>query len=241
MSKQNLKETSPSIDIEDVLAYLKSNPDSAVQYPHLLEHLQLSDNQNPGVTSLIERQIVMLREKLDRMRVQTDELIASARENESIQDRVFNLALEVMSETSMDDLLSTLYSCLQDRFAVDFISLRVPLDLVKNEGLDEFNKRYLKDENFQLALGRIGKKSARCNQRFPDPLLAFFFEDAAENIGSAALLPLSLSFGDTDSVGLLALGANSADRFDANLGTHHLEQIGKIAIAGMSRILASHY
>ena len=240
MSKQNLKETPPTIVIEDVLTYLKSNPDSAAQYPQLLEHLQLSDNQNPGVTSLIERQTVMLREKLDRMRVQTDELIASARENESIQDRVFNLALEVMRETSMDNLLSTLYSCLQDRFAVDFISLRVPLDLVKNKGLDEFSKRYLKDKNFQLALERIGKMPARCDQRFPEPLLAFFFEDAAKNIGSAALLPLNLSFGDTDSVGLLALGANSADRFDANLGTHHLEQIGKIAVAGMSRILANH-
>lgn len=240
MSKQNLKETSPTIDIEDVLAYLKNNPDSAIRYPQLLEYLQLSDNQNPGVISLIERQAAILREKLDRMRVQIDELIASARENESIQERVFNLALEVMRETSIDNLLSTLYSCLQDRFSVDFISLRVPLDLANNKGLDEFSKRYLKDENFQLALERIGKMPARCDQRFPKPLLAFFFEDAAENIGSTALLPLKLSFGDTDSVGLLALGANSADQFDANLGTHHLEQIGKIAVAGMSRILANH-
>jgi uncharacterized protein YigA (DUF484 family) len=239
MSKQKLKDTSPTINIDDVLAYLKSNPDTASQHPQLLEYIQLTDDQNPGVASLIEKQATVLREKVARMHRQTDDLIASARENESIQGRVFDLAIEVMRETSLDNLLSNLYSCLQDRFSVDFVSIKVPLDLATNSGLAEFNASYQKDERFLLALARIGKLSARCDQRYPEPLLSFLFEDAAKNIGSAALLPLKLSLGEKDITGLLALGANSPDRFNANLGTHHLERIGDIAVAGMSRILAN--
>jgi uncharacterized protein len=239
MSKQKLKDTSPTTDIDEVLAYLKSNPNTVSQHPQILEYIQLSDNQDPGIASLIEKQAAVLREKLAKMYRQADDLIVSARENESIHDRVFDLAIEVMRETSLDNLLSNLYNCLQDRFAVDFVSLKVPLDLKVNSGLAEFNSDYRKDERFILALERIGKLSARCDQRFPEPLLTFLFEDAAKNIGSAALLPLELSLGDKDIVGLLALGANSPDRFNANLGTHHLERIGDIAVAGMSRIITN--
>ena len=238
MSKQKLKETSPSINIEDVLAYLKSNPDAVSQYPQLLEHIQLSDKQNPGVASLIEKQAAVLREKLAKIHRQMDGLITSARENESIQGRVFDLAIEVMSETSLDNLLSNLYNCLQDRFSVDFVSIKVPLNLTNN-GLAEFNSSYQKDECFLLALERIGKMSARCDQRYPESLLAFLFEEGAKNVSSAALLPLKLSLGDKDVTGLLALGAISQDRFSANLGTHHLERIGDIAVAGMSRIITN--
>ena len=239
MSKQKLKGASPTTGIDEVLAYLKSNPNTVAQHPQILEYIQLSDEQDPGVASLIEKQAAVLREKVAKMHRQTDDLIVSARENESIHDRVFDLAIEVMRETSIDNLLSNLYNCLQDRFSVDFVSLKVPLDLKVNRGLAEFNSSYRKDERFILALERIGKLSARCDQRFPEALLSFLFEDAANNIGSAALLPLKLSIGDTDVVGLLALGSNSSDRFNANLGTHHLERIGGIAIAGMSRIIAN--
>ncbi|MBT5558808.1 MAG: DUF484 family protein, partial [Proteobacteria bacterium] len=110
MSKQKLKDASPTTGIDEVLAYLKSNPNTVAQHPQILEYIQLSDEQDPGVASLIEKQAAVLREKVAKMHRQTDDLIVSARENESIHDRVFDLAIEVMRETSIDNLLSNLYN-----------------------------------------------------------------------------------------------------------------------------------
>ena len=237
MANQTLKEEAQDINIEDVLDYLKANPDAAHKHPDLLEHLLLSDDRNPGIASLIEKQATVLRDKLHQTHAQTNELIASARENEFIQERVFDLALEVLSEPSLDAMVSTLCAYLQERFSVDFVSLRVPLADEDNDALTEFSQRYAKDEHFTMALERIGKSAARCDQRFPQPLLEFFFEDAADLIGSAALVPLHLTIQGTEHTGIMALGAKSTDRFDARLGTHHLERIGKCVVAGISRFL----
>jgi len=74
-----------------------------------------------------------------------------------------------------------------------------------------------------------------CGTLKPGQLDALFAAEA-DDIASAALIPLVESASSRKCYGLLAIGSQDRNRFRADMGTVFLSQLGKI----LSRVLKKH-
>ena len=72
--------------------------------------------------------------------------------------------------------------------------------------------------------------AARCGQA-RDSQRAFLFRDAAEEIGSVALVPL----GKEADIGFLAIGSNDANRFHPGMSIDFLTRVGDLVAGALRR------
>ena len=108
---------------QQVLDYLRTNPDFFQQHATAIAELSLSHESGKAV-SLIEHQVAILRERNMTMRRRMNELLQAARSNDEIfaKTRSLNLALlEVNSWHELNEVLAT--HVLVD-FEADFVSAR---------------------------------------------------------------------------------------------------------------------
>ena len=75
--------------------------------------------------SLIEHKVRMLQDKANQYQKQLQELIAVARENEQLNQRLHRLTLNLIESTSVEEVLATLQDELRDRFNADAVELKL--------------------------------------------------------------------------------------------------------------------
>ena len=96
----NNKDKRSQLTTDSVIAFLQSNPDFFQQNPELLESLNLTHGTQGNVTSLIEKQVAVLRDKneqLQRAMVNAGKL-ADCRQH--LQQHVYSLAVEIVGRQS---------------------------------------------------------------------------------------------------------------------------------------------
>ncbi len=219
MSKSSIKavQSKESAAIE----YLRNNPEVLMSYPEVFGSMTIP-HQSGGVTSLVERQMKMLRDENQVLKKNMDELLSIARENEELNQRFHRLALELISTDQLDDVLAMVQNQVQTFFYTDYVRFRIlPSVLDKKSRL---NPHYLDRDsaNLETVQNWIHGRKPVCGQQ-DLKIHQELFGDSI-NIGSSALIPL---FHTTD-IGLLCLGSNSDTRFNRAMGTIFLEQLGEL-------------
>ena len=227
----NYQEASEAIadDAEQiVVGYLRDHPDFFKSHLDLLENLRIPHPCQPAV-SLIERQLSLLRERNAQLHKKFLDLVAVARDNDSLSRRMHNLTLGLLEADGLDDLLQRVESVLQDEFSADFIVFQLaaqPVEtLLGNEDIFVSKQDLMPFE----AMLRTGRPS--CG-RLTSEQLQSLFTDTASRIGSVALIPL----GGIDWQGLLAVGSEDEQRFHPGMSTLFLSRMGE----QLSRSLQSH-
>jgi len=98
MSKQDENSDSGNavseIKEKEVVFYLDKHPDLLISHPDLLERLQIPHNTGPGMVSLIERQVEVLREKNRLQEERLLALIRNAQQNEEITEKLHRYSLQ---------------------------------------------------------------------------------------------------------------------------------------------------
>ena len=203
------------------IEYLRNNPEVLMSYPEVFGSMTIP-HQSGGVTSLVERQMKMLRDENQVLKKNMDELVSIARENEELNQRFHRLALELISTDQLDDVLAMVQNQVQTFFYTDYVRFRIlPSVLDKKSRL---NPHYLARDsaNLETVQNWIQNRKPVCGQQ-DIKIHQELFGDSI-NIGSSALIPL---FHTTD-IGLLCLGSNSDTRFNKSMGTIFLEQLGEL-------------
>ncbi len=204
-------------DREELVAeYLVAHPDFLARHPDALAAQRLQHDSG-GVTSLIEHQVKVLREQSERYRIQLEQLIEVARENEQLNHKLHRLTLALMEAASLDDVLNTLQDQLRDQFQADAVEMKLfqaeelALEAAKGDG--------------GAALFRDFVRTARpsCGQLDADRL-AYLFGSAAAECASVALVPLV----ENQINGVLAIGSHDPERFHSGKGLEFLRQLGEI-------------
>ena len=204
-----------------VVEYLRNNPEVLMSYPEIFGSMTIP-HQSGGVTSLVERQMKMLREENATLKKNMDELVSIARENEELNQRFHRLALELISTDQLDDILAMVQNQVQTFFYTDYVRFRFLPSV-----LDRKNR--LKAHYLSRDSGILNTVEPWVQQRKPvcgrqdDKINRELFGDDL-NIGSSALIPLF----HTGELGLLCLGSNSDTRFNKAMGTIFLEQLGEL-------------
>ena len=107
-------------DESRVIRYLQDNPAILLDYPEIFSTLSIPHDTGDA-TSLVERQLKLLREENQQLKAKIEELVGIARDNEELNRRFHRLALELMNADQLHDVLYRV----NDRFAQLFRVARV--------------------------------------------------------------------------------------------------------------------
>ncbi|HRE53293.1 MAG TPA: DUF484 family protein [Candidatus Competibacter sp.] len=228
-----MNEDSTVLDLElAVAAYLREHPQFFIEHPELLESLRIPHACKPA-TSLLEYQNRLLRERYQRVHAKLLELVAIARDNDRLAERVQRLALNLLdARGGLDALLHGIKAILRDEFKADCITLCLAEPPTAGlSAVEEFLRPDvvgLFDDVFRIGRPQCGRLSA-------EQAAVLCSQDEA-SVASAALIPL----GGHRWRGLLVVGSADAGRFHPGVGTLFLERIGELVSQALqARLQAS--
>jgi len=214
-------------DVESgVAAFLQRNPDFFLRRPELLHELRIPHDSGAAI-SLLEYQARVLRERTKLLQTRLDELLAVARDNDRLADRLHRLTLELMDADSLEAVIDCLISSLRNNFQMDAVVVRL-----FGEGDPQFDWIRPNDANLGVFTNLLRDPRPICGRLTRDQL-EFLFGDTATAIGSTALVPLE----DGRTLGMLAIGSFQTDRFHPGQGTVFLRQLGATVGRAMRRYL----
>jgi uncharacterized protein YigA (DUF484 family) len=208
---------------EEVAKFFRTHPQFFDQHPELLESIYVPHPYGGRAIPLSERQILSLRERVKVLEAKLGELLKFGEDNDAISEKVHRLAAGLLGARDFAAAAQALQFHLREDFSVPHVALRLwgrPLPAGAPEGAaveDEMRARV-------EAMG-----APLCGPAAGSPFLPWF-GDAQEHVRSLALVPL----GQTQAVGLLALGSEDAQRFYAEMGTLYLPRIGELTAAALA-------
>jgi uncharacterized protein len=215
---------------EAVTRFLEDHPDFLLRHPDLLAKLNLRHDVAGSATSLIERQVRILREQNETLHQQLRDLVGVARENDILSGRLHRFALAMADSASLDDVFDNTYEMLRREFKIDAVGL-----LCQGEGHPAFGRAEFigEDSRLKSLLQEYGIGKPACGSHFDESLLRFLFGDASSQVRSAALIAL----GTNGPLGMLALGSFEPHRFHSGMGTVYLAKLGDILMHSLARFL----
>jgi uncharacterized protein YigA (DUF484 family) len=215
-----------------VCAFLTARPEFFERHPEVLDALRLPHRTGGAAVSLIERQMEQLRERNAGLERKLRELIAIARDNETLVEKLHGLGLQLLGTDSLAARLAILEAQLRESFAVDQSVLVLFGDRGREQalGLGRFLRiRAEDDPALQPFATLLDTGSPRCGQ-IRDSQRDFLFGTDTNEIGSAALVPL---LAGRTPIGLLGLGSRERDHFNPGKGTDVLRRIADTVAAAI--------
>lgn len=214
----------------DIADYLAAHPDFFDRHPELLTGLQLPHPHNGQAISLVERQSLMLRERIKTLEARVAEMVRNAQENDAISARLVAWTRALLLQDNPSLLPDTLVSSMKQVFSVPHCALRLWSVAPPYAALE--CARPVTPDTVSLA-NSMRVPFCGSNVGFE---AAEWFEDGA-GVQSLAMLPLRIG-ADPATFGLLVLGSADKDRFHITMGTAFLERIAELASAALARLRA---
>ena len=116
-----MKLFSKSLKPEEVINFLKENPDFFIDHPEVIEHLEIKHESGEAV-SFIEKQVEFIKSKNLATSTQLKDFILNANANELLFAKVRKLISIVLSAEDLEKLL----------IATESIFMNINLSILKN-------------------------------------------------------------------------------------------------------------
>jgi uncharacterized protein YigA (DUF484 family) len=217
---------------DDIANFLANTPDFFERHAELLATVQLSSGHGGRAVSLQERQAGLLRDKIKTLEGKFVDMIRHGQENVVIADKLQRCTRNLLLTAHARDLPETIVREIKSQFAIPQAAIK----LWRVNGLftDELFANGVSADAKAFA-SSLGAPYCGVNSGFeaaswlPDPAMAM----------SIALIPLRHDAEDAtqEAFGMLVLASTDPQRFDADMGTDFLAQIGDLAGAAMTRLL----
>lgn len=221
--------TDHSITEDDIANFLANTPDFFERHAELLASVQLSSGHGNRAVSLQERQAGLLRDKIKALEARVVDMIRHGQENVSIADKLQRCTRNLLLTAHARDLPATIVSELRTQFAIPQAAIKVwrVNGIFSDEGFSAGVSLDAQTFASSLAAPYCGVNSGfEAATWLPDPALAM----------SIALIPLRAA-ADNDAFGMLVLASPDSERFQSDMGTEFLAQIGDLAGAALTRLL----
>ncbi len=204
-----------------VAEYLRAHPDFFTVYPDVLRDIEITHVTGDAV-SLVERQISALRDENERMKTRFDDLVAFASTNEQLIKRIHRLALALMQAAGPQAIFATLGDRLAQEFHADNVRTLIfaSPSFVESAEVPEFVGGDCPERASFAAVLKSGLP--HCGTLTESQIRSLFGRETQS--GSAVVLPLS----GKDWDGVLVISSHDNARFDENMGTEFLANLGDI-------------
>ena len=206
-----------------VAAYLRRHPDFLVRHPDVLDGLKPPVKaRGDRVLDLQHFMVERLRNEIQRLRSDQDDLVAVSRDNLTTQGRVHKAVLALLGAPSFEHLIEVVTTDFAVLLDVDVVSLCI-------EGAKEPLPRVGMGGVHLLELGTVdsllGPKRAVILRDDAEPEEAIY-GGAASLVRSDALVRLSV--GSTTPAGLVAFGTRHPGFFNGGQGTELLTFLARV-------------
>lgn len=213
------------ISSDDVISFLRTNPDFFSEHEYLLKEIKLPHASGKAV-SLVQRQMSLLREERDHYHSQLMELIDTARENGHYFEKSRRLLMNLLDAGSINDIHQYLEQSFVNDFQVDFYSLVV---FARKQDYPDSQFQVVAREEIEQVMPAevLQNRQAWCGQleQIPNELI---FGERAGQVKSSALVPVKSEV----IHGLLSIGSKDPDYFHSRLDsvflTYISESLGKL-------------
>lgn len=211
-----------------LISLLRENTDILNRHPELLAVLDVP-HQSGGAVSLIERQVGVLRDKVQTQDNRLRELMGVARDNERLATSRHNLALHLFAAHDYDEVVSIVLDALSHELAADYAVIKLFSD--NAETIEQSAGLFVDANDEALAAFKtmLEHKNTVCGKSTSEQK-QYLFADEADDIASVAIIPLVAGA----NLGLIGLGASDAERFNASMGTEFLSHIGELISASLA-------
>jgi len=213
---------------DDIANYLVQTPGFFERHAALLGTVQIASPHGARAVSLQERQMEMLRERIKGLERKIMEMIRAGQDNEVIADRMHRWTCAVLLARTPEALYRAMVQDLRDEFMVPYVALRLWGVAAEHAHL-EWTQTATPD--VQTFAGSLSSPYCGLNAGFE---AAAWLGDGVQSI---AMVPLRTGQGAGQCFGLLVLGSPDALRYQQDMGTEFLEQVGDIASAALARLL----
>ena len=212
--------------------FLAAHPDFFERHSTLLSSLNLP-HASGGAISLVERQVSVLRQKELKLERKLKELIDVARQNDILAATIHELTLHLLAANDLAGTIAAIEEALRSGFKADQAILVLFGDEDAFDDIDAgrfFRVISRDDEGLKPFSTFLDGSSARCG-RMRDSQRDFLFHQDADEIGSAALVPL----GTGSEIGFLAVGSKDSDRFHPGMSIDFLTRLGDLVAGSLKR------
>ncbi len=199
---------------KQIIDYLRNHPHFFDNNSALLAELSVPHAQSGNPVSLIERQVKVLREQSLELKAHLQELIAIARDNDDLNQRLNSLTLALLAEQDKTLFIELLKKRLHDDFAADAVALH----LREGDIEPDWHDLYQAVKQSGVKCGRIAESNKQ-----------LLFGEMADSIDSVALISL-------DEVGLLAIGSHDNEHFHSDIATDYLKQLAAVVRMILARL-----
>jgi len=175
----------------------------------------------------------VLRQKELKLERQLRELIQVARKNDVLSSKIHELTLRLLAATDLHRTVVIIEEALRSGFGADqavlvlFGEPEAFLDINVGRFFRVVQKNDTSLKPFSTFLNGSG---ARCG-KIRDSQREFLFQHDADEIGSAALVPL----GEGAEIGFLAVGSIDSDRFHPGMSIDFLTRLGDLVAGSLKR------
>jgi uncharacterized protein YigA (DUF484 family) len=213
------KNDSVELTENDVVDYLEKHPDFFLGHLDLLKRLHVPHNPGKGASSLIERQVEVLRNTNRELESRLSALITNARTNEELAEKLHRYSLLLSASESVNEIFDEALQNLRETFDLDGVSVLIKPEFRK----EDMHLRDISEKACVALLDTLGNENCSCHKELDDELLVSLFGSEATGIKSCALLALDVPH----RIGLVALGSADRDRFTPQMGTMMLSLLGE--------------
>ena len=214
----------PEITEEAIADYLQANPEFFERHSMLLNSLRLPHSAGGAAVSLVERQILVLRQKNLKLERKLKDLVDIARGNDTLAARIHSLAMLMLAAPDQSGVIRVLEEQLRVSFNADRAIL-VVFDAPADAAAAGRFLRVVGRDDPQVAPFRtfLQSNAPRCGQ-IRDAQRDFLFGPDNIEIGSAALVPLGVN----SEMRFLAIGSRDAGHYHPGMSIDFLTRLGEL-------------
>jgi uncharacterized protein YigA (DUF484 family) len=226
-----------SLLAEDQVAdYLLAHPEFFERHGAVLARLKLPHQRGSAAISLVERQVLVLRDKHAVLEKKLHELIENGRANDAISERVHRLTRRLLRARDVAGVITALETSLREDFGASrWVLLATDPALAPLAQLQNTHVRIVPRGSAELRIFESFFESARPRSgQIRDTQREYLFGGDGSQVGSTVLIPLA----DRAGLGLLAIASHDTERYLPTMSTDYLVRIGEIVAEAVASRLA---
>lgn len=213
-----------------VARLLRENPDYFERHDDLLEVLRIPHRGRGLATSLIEKQVAVLRERLALRDRERQNFLATARENDALSEKLHRLAVALIDAASLDDVFGSIYDLGRNQLKLDAVVIVLGIDGGPLNGRAEF----VSPDDARLRQGlALARDRPLCGPKTILATVRGLLGADEGRVASVALTPLR----DPVRSGLLVFGSQDPGHFPVGIGTVYLSRLGELLMRAVARHL----
>ncbi len=209
----------------DVAAWLKANPDFFMDHADVFSAMRIPHPQGGHAISMVERQLISLRERNTQLEKQLSELIGYGQHNDGLIEKLHRLTLALLRAPDAEVTLDVIHESMRSDFAIPYSAVRWWGGQLADTGLEAATACSVEFRDYIAGLDRpyVGPNAAHESRDW--------LRDAATESRSFAYVPLA----DGAVSGVLMLASGDGGRFTPDMATDILTRLAHLTSAALAR------